>query len=554
MKDKQRLQGPSRVRYRCELCSIVYTELETLQNHTRLMHLFSGGRVLRQSSKKVAMAVGGAADPPAAAADANASVVIQEATEPLTDSKHARDAPADSGGHDGSGEANVSDVADSSAVGSEEAQKAPTHFEQAGYDIGIDGVVEEVNPSTEVTDPEGECKDATAANDAPELNEVKEAANDGQKKVNGVMEQLNDVDDAHAVVGSATTVLTRRSQRHHPEQRKDLFCLECLECFRLEEDLVKHEQEKHAHGDQPESNDDNSRSPEPFVHLLRWSSEENLLALSTDSEPMNSDEVQPSQTLQIREQGRKRKASSIGLAEIPAERATGKRKVKKSGLKSNPDYGGSGETATPTLAFGETQLQGRPRTVPSPVEKYWACISASRSNARSRHCKTAPQNSTDTPGRQTDTTDGQTDTPAKQTETTSRKTDTPGRQTDTTDTLARRIDQPDGQTDTPARKTDKLAKRTCTLTEKRGRQTNTLQVNDGETSKVYPVGEEASRDERHAGPEIQETGSTSGAPGRVNTLDGNTPVFLKPCSVRLLCLPPHTLETHRIKGLKGTAF
>ncbi|CAL8236341.1 unnamed protein product [Boreogadus saida] len=37
----------------------------------------------------------------------------------------------------------------------------------------------------------------------------------------------------------------------------------------MEEDLMKHEYEKHPHGEQPESNDDNSRSPEPFVHQLR---------------------------------------------------------------------------------------------------------------------------------------------------------------------------------------------------------------------------------------------------------------------------------------------
>ena len=124
------------------------------------------------------------------------------------------------------------------------------------------------------------------------------------------------------------------------------------------------------------------------------------------------------------------------------------------------------------------------------------------------------------------------------------------RKTQQTHREDRRTPQTARQTHLPNRQRPRAERQT----HQAGRQTNTLQGNDGETRKVYPVGEEASRDERHAGPEIQETGSTSGAPGRVNTLDGNTPVFLKPCSVRLLCLPPHTLETHRIKGLKGTAF
>ena len=445
MKNKQSLKTHFRVhkgRFRCELCSIVYAEVESLHNHTELKHPdpFSSFRVLRQAAKKAAM-----------------------------------------------------------GAGASKASEAP-NFKQAGHNIGVDSVVKEVNdiaegnpitediPITEVSDLKVEFKDGSEVNDISELNDVKEAADDVKKKVNGVME----LNDANTVVGGAVLVLTRKSQlkKHH-------FCLDCFECFRSEEDLEKHEREKHPQGDPPESNEDDGRSSEPFVHTLRWSSEENLLALSSDSEPMNSAEGQTTQTLQ---QGRKRKASSTGLDEIPAERVAGKRRVKKKVAKSNADSGASDETDTPTPVLCRIRMSA-----------------TARSPARSRHCKTALQNSTDTPGRQTDTTAGQTDTPAKQ--------------------------------------TDNLAKRTGTLTDNQGRQTNTLQqVNGGEVSKEYPVGAEASREERHADPERQEKGSTSEEPERVNAPDGNMLRSLKPCSIRLVCLPQHTLEAYCIKGLKGTAF
>ncbi|XP_059900756.1 uncharacterized protein LOC132452261 isoform X2 [Gadus macrocephalus] len=590
-------------RHRCQLCGIAYITVGSLTNHMRLKHpsissfptaadAYVGFQEATKSQTDSKQASSGEAnvsniDNTASSGEANVSNIDSTASsgeanvsnidstvssrednisdiDSTTSSREAIVSNIDSTTSFGEanvsnidsttsfGEANVSNIdstassgeaniANGSAFGFKEASKAPTYYKHAGYDIGIDSVVEEVNgimevnPITEVNDIKGEFKDITEVNDVSELNVVREASNNVKTKVYGVME-LNHMEDTNAVVGSDITVLTRRTRRDHREQRKDFFCLECLECFRMEEDLMKHEYEKHPHGEQPESNDDNSRSPEPFVHQLRWSSEENLLALSTDSEPMNSGEVETKQTLR---QGRKRKASSPRLSEIPVERATGKRKVKKRVPKSYTGSGARGGMDAPKPAFGEIHIQGIPQKVPQPVEKYFTCV---RMSARSWPCKTALQNSTDTQGTPTDTTAGQTETP--------------GRQTHTPDTLARRIDQPDRQMDTPNRQTDTLAKRTCTMTDNQGRQTNTQPVNDGdgETSKEYPVGVEASREERHTGTERQETGSTSEAPERVNTLDGNMPGFLKPCSVKLFCLPQHTLEAHRIKGLKGTLF
>ncbi|CAL8294685.1 unnamed protein product [Lota lota] len=416
----------------------------------------------------------------------------------------------------------------------------------------------EVNPITEVSDLKEELNDVTELND---VKEVKEAVSD-------VME-LNDMEDTNAMVGSAISVLTRRSLRNHLEQRKDFFCLECLECFLMEEDLMKHEYEKHPHGNQQEGNDNDSRNPEPFVHLLKWTCEENLLALSPDSKPLSSTEVQ---TVLMHKQGQSRKASSPGLAEIPAKRAAVKRKVEwqKKVPKSNADYEPSGETDAPTPAFGEIQLQSRPRKVPEHVENYWTRVrKKSRASLSPKLHQVTLQNSTDTPAGQTDTPAGQTDTPAGQTDTPAGQTETPAKQTDTpakqTDTPAKQTDTPAKQTDTPSRQTETPSRQTETpsrQTETPSRQTDTrvskavvLQlVNDAETSEQYPVGVEASREERHAGPERQETGSTSEAPERVNALDGNIPSFLKPCSVRLLRLPESTLEAHCILGLQGTAF